>query len=192
MMAAIACRFARPRIPAKFIQMSRTLLSLIGLLLLFCLVACNRKQTAPPSATSEADPLTHANSTRIEPKHFLHKTFPLKKHADFVIEVPPHAAIPHLQGNFRSFIPQAGGEPTSDESADVDCLVLNADQYDDLLHGRSEGTALYSTGPTHNHEVEYHLPPSHETADKYYVGFRSAGSAPARSVEADFTLSFGY
>jgi len=141
---------------------------------------------------SDVDPLNRANSTRIEPRHFLHKTFSVKKHAEFVVEVPPHAAIPHLQGSFRSFISQPGAEPIIDETADVDCLVLNADQYDAFTHGRSEGTALYSTGPTHNHEVDYHLPPTHEASDRYYVVFRRVGASPIRSVEADFTLSFGY
>jgi hypothetical protein len=155
-------------------------------------VACNRKQAPQSPGVSDVDPLNRANSTRIEPRHFLHKTFPVKKHAEFVVEVPPHAAIPHLQGNFRSFISQPGAEPITDETADVDCLILNADQYNDFTHGRSEGTALYSTGPTHNHEVDYHLPPTHESSDTYHVVFRRVGSAPVRSVEADFTLSFGY
>lgn len=174
----------------KFIATPNALLIATALLALLFDVACNHKQ-APQPSTSELDPLNRANSNRIEPKHFLHKTFTVKKHVDFEIEVPPHAATPHLQGTFRSFVPQAG-DPLSDETADVDCLVLNSDQYDDFLHGRSEGTALYSTGATHNHEVEYHLPPTHDAADKYYVVFRRTGSAPAPSVEADFTLSFGY
>ena len=43
-----------------------------------------------------------------------------------------------------------------------------------------------------NHEVDYHLPPTHEASDRYYVVFRRVGASPIRSVEADFTLSFGY
>src|SRR5690348_9292206 len=71
-------------------------------------VACNRKQAPQSPGVSDLDPLNRADSTRIEPRHFLHKTFPVKKHAEFVIEVPPHAAIPHLEGSFRSFISQPG------------------------------------------------------------------------------------
>jgi hypothetical protein len=173
----------------NFAANPNSILIAVALFALMFHAACNHKQ--PPPQTTELDPLNRADSTRIEPKHFLHKTFAVKKHADFAIELPPHAVTPHLQGSFRSFVPQAGAEPLSDETADVDCLILTADQYDDFLHGRGEGTALYTTGPTHNHEVDYHLPPARESADKYYVVFRRAGSAPTRSVEADFTLSFG-
>lgn len=180
---------SRPAAFRKSIASSKALLIALVLFALTFHAACNHKQSAPQA--SELDPLNRADSTRIEPKHFLHKTFTVKKHVDFAIELPPHAPTPHLQGTFRSFVPQPGDEPLSDETADVDCLILTVDQYDDFVHGHGEGNALYSTGPTHNHEVEYHLPPSHESADKYYVVFRGAGSAPTRSVEADLTLSFG-
>ena len=164
----------------------------LALALLAAALACTRQQ--PVSSSKEnINPLNRADSTRMEPIHFLHKTFSVKKYAQFSFEVPPHSAIPHLHGTFRTFVSQPGQDPLSDDTTNVDFLLLNADQYDDFVHGRGDGTALYSTEPTHDHEVDFVLSPSRDTPDKYYVVFRnSAGGTPVKSVQADFTLSFGY
>lgn len=179
----------------SWLRVGRVLNSIIVALALASLavtLACTRQQPVS-SAKESIDPLNRADATRMEPIHFLHKTFSVKKFTPFTFEVPPHAAIPHLHGTFRAFISQAGQDPLSDDTTDVDFLLLNGDQYDDFVHGRGDGTALYSTEPTHDHEVDFILPPSHDAPEKYYVVFRnSPGGAAIKSVEADFTLSFGY
>lgn len=163
----------------------------IALASLTAALACTRQQ--PQAEQPKIDPLNRADSTRMEPIHFLHKSFSVKKYTPFNFEVPPHAAIPHLRGTFRAFVSQPGQDPLSDDTTNVDFLLLNADQYDDFVHGRGDGTALYSTEPTHDHEVDFVLPPSHDAPEKYYVVFRnSAGGSAVKSVQAEFTLSFGY
>jgi hypothetical protein len=70
---------------------------------------------------------------------------------------------------------------------------MNAEQFADFSHGHGGGTALYNVEATHAHEVEFVLPPSKDDPEKYYVVFvNSPGGAPVKSVQADFTLSFGY
>ena len=177
------------------LRVSRVLSSIIlafALAFLVAALACTRRQPVS-SAKEDVDPLNRADATRMEPIHFLHKTFSVKKYTPFNFEVPPHAAIPHLHGTFRAFVSQPGQDPLSDDTTNVDFLLLNGDQYDDFVHGRGDGTALHSTEPTHDHEVDFILPPSHDAPEKYYVVFRnSPGGAVVKSVQADFTLSFGY
>jgi hypothetical protein len=67
---------------------------------------------------------------------------------------------------------------------------MNADQFSEFSHGDTSGTAMYATEPTHNHEVDFLLPPTLQDTVKYYVFFRN--SAGTKYVEADFTLTFSY
>jgi hypothetical protein len=154
-------------------------------------VACNKSQPRPPEpAVSRLD---HVDAAHVKPINFLHKTFSLKKTASFEFQVPAHIALPRLHGTFQSFVPGTSGEATSDDSADVDMVLLNTDQYSDFSHGHSDGTALYTVDPTHDHEVDFPLSPTQEDSVTYYVVFRnSPGGAPAKQVKADFSLAFGY
>jgi hypothetical protein len=160
---------------------------ILYLALLTLAVACTKSQKP---AEQTLNPLDRANSTRIKPQNFLHKTFPVKKYAQFEFEVPPHSAIPRLTGTFKSFVPRKGDENRSDDSTNVAFLLMNADQFSDFAHGDSSGTALYATELTHNHEVDFLLPPTQQDSAKYYVVFRNSGAL--KYVEADFTLTFGY
>ncbi|PYX62825.1 MAG: hypothetical protein DMG78_32660 [Acidobacteria bacterium] len=153
------------------------------------LLAC-KKQPAPRETTN---PLDHVDSSRAKPINFLHKTFTVKKFAQFPIEVPPHTVIPRVHGSFKSFVPRPGDDDLSDDSTDVGFLLMNADQFGDYSRGHGGGTALYTVESTHDHEVEFVLPPTQDQPQKYYVVFvNSPGGRAAKSVAADFSLSFGY
>ena len=167
--------------------MSKTCSAVLSLALLALALACTKSQKPSEPAV---DPLDRANSTRNQPQNFLHKSFPVKKYAQFEFEVPPHSAIPRLTGTFRSFIPHKGGEDLSDDSTNVSFLLMNADQFSDFSHGDTSGTAIYATEPTHNHEVDFLLPPTLQDPVKYYVVFRNSGAV--KYVDANFTLTFGY
>lgn len=153
------------------------------------LVAC--KQHQAPKETP--NPLDHVDSSHTKPVNFLHKTFIVKKYAQFPIEVPAHTVIPRVHGNFKSFVPRPGDDNLSDSSTDVGFLLMNADQFADYSGGHGGGTALYTVEATHDHEVEFLLPPTQDDPAKYYVVFFNApGGASTKTVTADFTLSFGY
>jgi hypothetical protein len=166
-----------------------TAIALAALAAILLIAPACKKKNADAAAI---DPLEHADSTRREPNHFLHKTFQVKKSVQFSFVVPPHSAIPHLQGTFSSFIPRTGDEPLSDDTTNVDFLLLTPDQYSEFSNGNTNGEALYSTGPTHDHEVDYSLSPTMEQPATYFIVFRSSGSSTAKSVKADFTVSYGY
>jgi hypothetical protein len=153
-------------------------------------VACSRK---PGPQQESINTLDRADSARARPIRVVHRTFQVRKYAQFSFEIPPHTPIPRLHGTFRSFVPRAGQDPLSDDTTDVDFLLLTTDEFEDFSHGRGEGTAVYSIEPTHNHEVDFVLPPTKEDPAKYFVIFRnSPGGSPVETVSADFTVSFGY
>jgi len=154
---------------------------------LLVLPACKKKQEV-----KVADPLEQADSVRREPNRFLHKTFQVKKSAQFSFVVPPHSAMPHLQGTFSAFVPRPGDDPLADDTTNVDFLLLTPDQYSELNNGNTTGEALYTTGPTHDHEVDYSLSPTMQDPATYFVVFRSSGGVAVKSVKADFTVSYGY
>lgn len=161
----------------------------LGVLLLLC--ACNKSQ--PVSHGPTVNPLDKVDSAHVKPISLLHKTFVLKKTASFEFQVPAHTALPRLHGAFQSSVPRAGGDSLSDDSANVDLVLLNADQYADFSHGGGEGTALYTVEPTHDHEVDFLLSPTQEDSATYYLVFRnSSGGAATKQVKADFSLTFGY
>jgi hypothetical protein len=118
----------------------------------------------------------------------LEKTFTLKAAAVFPIEIPPHAALPHLHGVFASFVGKVHG--ASDESANIDFLILNEDQHADFASNRPS-EALFTVEASHNQAVNFDLPPSLDRPVKYYLIFRNpAGSASSKVVEASFHVDF--
>jgi hypothetical protein len=152
-------------------------------------MACNQ---APP-AKERLNPLDHVDSSHSKPINFLHRTFTVKKYAQFPVEVPPHTVIPRIHGTLQSFVPRPGDDNLSDDSTDVSFLLMNANQFTDYSHGHGGGTALYTVEATHSHEVEFVLSPTKDASEKYYVVFVNApGGAAVKSVTADFSLSFGY
>jgi hypothetical protein len=171
-------------------KMIRKPISVLAVSSFLVLLACNQQHQVPKETSS---PLDRIDSSHQKPLNFLRKTFTVKKSAQFAIEVPPHTVIPRVHGTFKSFVPRPGDDPLSDDTTDVSFLLMNAEQFNDYSHGHGGGTALYTVEATHDHEVEFILPPSKDDPEKYYVVFvNSPGGAPVKSVQADFTLSFGY
>ena len=161
---------------------------LFVLALILVLGGCSK-----PPAKQTLNPLDRVDATRAKPVNFLHKTFSVKKYAQFEFQVPIHSVIPRLHGTFKSFVQRPGEDSLSDDSADVDFLLMNPEQFAEFSHGHGDGTAMYTVDPTHDHEVEFLLPPTQEEPEKYYVVFRnSPGGAALKYVEADFSLTFGY
>ena len=149
-------------------------------------MSCQKPPAAPePAAThSERPVLSPVGTTQI----ILEKTFPLKSSATFPFEIPAHAVRPHLHGIFESFIGQVHG--ASDETANVDFLLLNEAQYADFAGNRS-GEALFSVEASHNQAVNFDLPASFDQSVKYYLVFRSSASGgPKKEVEANFRVDF--
>ncbi len=117
------------------------------------------------------------------------KTFAITSAAKFVFEVPPHAASPQLNGSYRSFTQQAGSQ-SSDDSADVDLLLMNAEQYADFAGGHP-ADVVYSVDSSHEQDVAFGLPATFDKPAQYYLVFRnSPGHAGKKVVQADFRVDF--
>jgi hypothetical protein len=147
------------------------------------------EQSDPERAAVKPHPLDHIAASPVGGSNsILHKTFSVGTLTKFPFEIPSHAATPHLHGTFRSFLQQAA--QSTDDSGNVDFLVLNQQQYGDLASGR-QSEALFSAQATHDQEVNLGLPVSQDQPQRYYLVFRNTSREDGRKlVEANFTVDF--
>lgn len=147
-------------------------------------ISCQRAAAPEPLSKFERVAPSPVGTTQV----VLEKTFPLKSSATFPFEIPAHAVRPHLHGIFESFVGQVHGG--SDETANLDFLVLNEAQYADFS-GDRPGEALFSVESSHNQAVNFDLPASLDHSVKYYLVFRSTASGGVKKVvEANFRVDF--
>jgi hypothetical protein len=122
-------------------------------------------------------------------ENILHKTFTLRTSEVFPFEVPEHVAVPHLHGNYKSYVTKLGVQ-SNEHSADVDFLVFNEQQYADFSAG-NPGNAVFSSDPSHDQDVDVSLPPSLNQSTKYYIVFRNTpGGDAKKTVQADLSVDF--
>ena len=157
--------------------------------LLLAAIACSK--SAPPREEEpavEGDRLVHLSAN--PPKNFVHQTFQVQGYKSFEIVVPPHAARPRVHGSFQSFVTNDSGSMVSNESANVDLVLLNEDEYA-AFHSGKQGTATYTLDPAYDQIVDCALASTLEQPRKYYLVFRnSSGGLKTKFVKADFTASF--
>ena len=121
-------------------------------------------------------------------QNVLQKTFNLNASATFAFEIPAHAVQPHLHGIFESFVGQVHG--ASDDTANVDFLILNDEQQADFANSR-ESETMFSVEASHNQSVNFDLPASMNKPVKYYLVFRNPnGGKTSKVVEAHFRVDF--
>ncbi len=148
-------------------------------------LACQKskpaEQVVPSSERVGPSPMGTSQS-------ILHKSFAVRTTVAFPFDIPPHAAMPHLRGNYKSFVTKLGIQ-SNEDSANVDFLVLTDDQYADFVSGST--SALFSVDASHDQGVDIDLPPSLNQPKKYYLIFRNTpGSDAKKVVEADLTVDF--
>jgi hypothetical protein len=117
------------------------------------------------------------------------KTFAVASTAQFLFEVPPHAASPQLHGSYHSFTRNSGIQ-SADESGDIDLLLMNDQQYTDFLSGRPVDL-VYSVDSSHDQDVSVGLPATQDLPVRYYLVFRNNPDSPGKKVvQADFRVDF--
>jgi hypothetical protein len=119
----------------------------------------------------------------------LQKTFTIHASEIFPLEIPAHAAMPRLTGNYKSYVGKVGIQ-SSVHAADVDFFVLSDEQYADYVR---DGTidSLFSANASHDQNVDVSLPPALTQPRKFYLIFRSTpGSDPKKMVKADLSVNF--
>jgi hypothetical protein len=160
----------------------------LAALLVIFLLAAEACTKAPPPAPITAAPPHRAVPTPVgTTQTVLQKTFNLKDLATFPFEIPADAVMPHLHGIYESFTGHAHG--ASDDSANIDFLVLNEDQQTAAENNRAS-EALFSVEASHNQAVNLDLPPSLNHAVKYYLIFRNPDAKNSKVVEANFRVDF--
>lgn len=162
----------------------RTYLATVLAALLIAGAACKKEAPAPETKVA---PLDHVAPSPVGTSQtVLEKTFKLKDSTEFPFEIPAHASQPHLHGIFASFTGQVHGE--SDDSANIDFLILNEEQHDQIAGGHASD-ALFSVDTSHNQAVNFDLPPSMNQSVKYFLVFRNPGKG-VKTVEASFRVDF--
>ena len=158
------------------------------------LALCVGMLLAAMACTKESAPVSVLPADRIAPspvgtnQTVLQSTFVVKTSATFPFEVPAHAVRPHLHGIYESFAGELHG--ASDDSANLDFLLVNEEQQADLLQNRPS-EALVSVEASHNQAVNFDLPPSLDRPVKYYLVFRNtSGSRSKKVVQANFRVDF--
>jgi hypothetical protein len=158
---------------------------LAALIAVFLLAAAACTKEPPPA------PVTAPHRAALSPvgtsQTVLQKTFNLKDLATFPFEIPADAVTPHLHGIFESFTGRTHG--ASDDSANIDFLVLNEEQHTAAENNRAS-EALFSVEASHNQAVNLDLPPSLNHAAKYYLVFRNPEGKSSKVVEANFHVDF--
>ena len=148
------------------------------------------KPEAEREVKRELLPVDHP--TNLPPQEsikLLHKVFPVNKYAQFSFVVPPHQGNARLRGTFRSFTKRSDPDSTSDQTADVDLMLLSETEFDELLHGQPQGIT-YELDPAHTQKVDWRVPTTYDDPQTYHLVFSNSSGPRTKFVEADFTVSF--
>jgi hypothetical protein len=147
----------------------------------------------PSSASHKPIKLDHASEdTPVgTSKALLEKTFNVDNIVNLPFDLPAHASTPNLRGTYRAFLTHNGSQQAfSDDDATVEFMVLNQQQFADLLDGRP-GDALFSADAASNGEVNFTMPPTFAQPAKYFIVFRNGSRATGKKVvQADFRIDF--
>jgi hypothetical protein len=163
---------------------SRVLFVLFVCLVVF-LAGCEKKK--PVEQVAPLDQVGSSPSGTSQ--EILHKTFVIRTTAAFPFDIPAHAAMPQLHGNFKSYVTKVGIQ-SNEHSADVDFLLLNDQQYADFSAG-NPSDAIFSADASHEQNVNVSLPPSLNQGAKYYLVFRNTPGGDAKKmIQADLTVDF--
>lgn len=159
----------------------------LGLLLSAVLAFTDCEKKKAPEQVADIDRV--GNQAAESSQNILNKTFTVRTSEAFPFEVPAHVAVPHLHGNYKSYVTKVGIQ-ADEHSADVDFFVFNEQQYSDFAAG-TPGNAVFSSDPSHDQAVDVSLPPSLNEAKKYYLVFRNTSGGDAqKTVQADLTVDF--
>jgi hypothetical protein len=146
--------------------------------------AKNPQAKKKPATPWQAQPMDHIFADAEMPQKHLHAKFALNKSAQFRFVIPPHIITPKLEGSFRAFVKNGDGRPG--RAADIDLVLMNAQQFDDFIHGRDFETSFVLESS--EHAVEFALPGAHDQPQEYHLVFRDPALRANLFVVADFTV----
>lgn len=144
------------------------------------------KQKEPSRVWSgPLQPMDHASAAAPLADKYLRANFLLKKSAQFTFVIPPHTVSPRLHGSFESSIRHSASDNPKD--ADIELMLLNAQQYDDFIHGRPGDSTFEVDAASQN--VDFLLPAAHERPQEYHLVFRDPRARARLFVKADFSVN---
>ena len=139
-----------------------------------------------PKTPWQAQPMDHIFADAEMPQKYLHAHFALNKWAQFRFVIPPHIVTAKLHGNFHAFV-KHGNDDHSGRPANIDLLLMNAEQFDDYIHRRSADTTFELEAA--DQAVNFALPGAHDQPEEYHLVFRDPEPRANLFVTADFTVN---
>jgi len=145
---------------------------------LFILVAfvalsgCKRTPAQEENDTPSA--LDHVRqSAHVSPQPVAQGLRQLQQYVKFPFDVPAHVISPSVTGEFTSFIRGPGGAHISDESADVELMIMTEEQFE-AFEKKTSAESVYAIEPSHGNAVSITLPTTEDAPVHYYAVFRRA------------------
>src|SRR5437763_10169668 len=106
--------------------MKFALMAVCTAIALLTILACNRGPASDINGDAAMDRVSQG--PKLAPQRITHGLAKLDKLQKLTFEIPAHQLTPRLTGSFSSFVQGTGGARISDESADVELLVMTEDQ----------------------------------------------------------------
>jgi hypothetical protein len=170
--------------------MKRRFVLILAACAIAALASCNR---SPKQEEADSSPsLDHVTQgTHLPPQQVARGLFKITNFEKFAFDVPPHVFACKLQGEFSSFIQGTGGARISNETADVELLVMTDEQFDAFQH-KTSAESLYAIEPSHDHAVSISLPTTQDEPKHYVAVFRRSNDGKnVIWVKADLKVDFG-
>ena len=135
------------------------------------------------------DSVDRSAGSHLDPVRVLHRVISVSNHAEFAFSVPPHQKDARLRGTFRSFTKRGAPDSTSDDTANIDVMVLTTSNWTTFNTRRwppptksTHHTISESSGKPQQRPIRRRRTPS---------GFQQLlGGAKTKFVQADFSVTF--
>lgn len=163
------------------------------LFILAAFVALSGCKRTPRQEENDApSALDHVRqSARVNPQPVAHGLTQLQRYVKFPFEVPAHVISPRVTGEFTSFIQGPGGAHISDESADVELMIMTEEQFE-AFEKKTSAESVYAIEPSHADAVSIILPTTEDAPVHYYAVFRRAKDGKNTIwLNATLTAEFG-
>ena len=149
------------------------------------------RQTPYATQPKERLPIDHpVHSEAQDPQNIVpNVVFLLRHYSQVSFAIPPHQGNARLRGTFRSFTKRSDPDSSSDRTAAIDLMLLNEEEYNQLLHGQPQ-SVTYELGSANNQRIDWRVPTTYADSQTYHLVFGNSPGGKIKYVEADFSISF--
>ena len=149
---------------------------------------CNRASREPSEGGAGSDHISQRDT--LPPQKITRGVLKLQKSLRFPFEVPAHVIAPRIRGEFSSFVQADNRVTISDDSTNVELMIMTEEQFEAFDQKRS-AESFYATEPSHKQAVDLTLPTTQGMPVRYYAVFRRSSDGPGPIwLKVDLTAEF--